>query len=184
LGCGTDGHSFLATMNCPHPVTNTNINRYDVVLKIRTKRHAFNDTKEGKHRIYISESDSSLKSLVKLHHYVMDNTTAKIRQYFALPIGTATFQENLLLKEVYNNKKSSKKCMRIIPKSSSTTTSNTNNTTLTFTTNDETVLGTIMEYRGSNKLRPQKLTDPDDRHRVVKDLVCMYHHMYRVSENE
>ena len=185
LGCGMDGHAFLATMNCPHPVTNTSINQYDVVLKIPI---AFNDTEEGKQRIYISETDSSLKSMVELHHLVMDNTTTKIRQRFALPIGTATFQKNLLLKEVYTNKKSSERCMEIIPKSSSTTTTNTTRNTIntinTFTTNDETVLGTIMEYGGSNKLDPGKLTDPDDRRRVVKDLVCMYHHMYRVSENE
>jgi hypothetical protein len=184
LGCGIDGHAFLATMNCPHPVTNTNINRHDVVLKISTEWHAFNNTEEGKQRIYISEKHSSLKFLVRLHHLVMDNTTAKIRQYFALPIGTATFQKNLLLKEVYTNKKSSKNCMGIIPKSSTTTTSTTSNTTLTFTTNDETMLGTIMEYRGSDHLHPQKLTDPKDRRRVVKDLVCIYHHMYRVSKNE
>ncbi|OEU08923.1 hypothetical protein FRACYDRAFT_249266 [Fragilariopsis cylindrus CCMP1102] len=183
LGCGMDGHAFLATMNCPHPVTNTSINQYDVVLKIPI---AFNDTEEGKHRIYISETDSSLKSMVELHHLLMDNTTTKIRQYFALPIGTATFQKNLLLKEVYTNKKSSERCMEIIPKSSSTTTTNTTSNTIntinTFTTNDETVLGTIMEYGGSNKLDPGKLTDPDDRRRVVKDLVCMYHHMYRVQQ--
>jgi hypothetical protein len=181
LGCGMDGHAFLATMNCPHPVTNTSINRYDVVLKISIP---IKDTEERKRRIYISERDSSLKSMAELHHLVMDNTTTKIRQYFALPIGTATFQKNLLLKELYTNKKAPKNCMNIIPKSPTTTTYTTINTTLTFTTNDETVLGTIMEYGGSNKLRPQKLTDPDDRRRVVKDLVCMYHHMYRVSENE
>jgi hypothetical protein len=177
LGCGMDGHAFRATMNCP------NINRNDVVLKIPI---AFNDTEEGKHLIYISETDSSLKSLVELHHLVMDNTTTKIRQYFALPLGTATFQTELLLKEVYTNKKSTKRCMEIIPNSSSTTasTNTTSNTTVTFTTNDETVLGTIMEYGGSNKLSPDKLTDPDDRRRVVKDLVCMYQHMYNVSENE
>jgi hypothetical protein len=180
LGCGMDGHAFLATMNCPHLVTNTSINQYDVVLKIPI---AFNETEEGKHRIYVSETDSSLKSMVELHHLVMDNTTAKIRQYFALPVGTATFQRNLLLKEVYTNKKSSKSCMEIIPKSSTTTTNTTSNTIDTFTPNDETMLGTIMEYGGSNKLSPDKLTDPEDRRRVVKDLVCMYHHMYRVSEN-
>jgi hypothetical protein len=187
LGCGRDGHAFLATMNCPHPVTNTNINRYDVVLKIRTKWHAFNDTEEGKQRIYISEGDHSLKSLVELRHLVMDNTTAKIHQYFALPIGTVTFQRNLLLKEVYTNKKAPRSCMDIIPKSSTATTTTSNTTltfTTTFTTNDETVLGTIMEYRGSNHLHSERLTDPNDRRRVVKDLVCMYHHMYRVSKNE
>jgi 6-phosphogluconolactonase/glucosamine-6-phosphate isomerase/deaminase len=184
LGCGVDGHAFLVTMNCPHPVTNTNINRYDMVLKIRTKWHIFNDTEEEKQRIYISERDSSLESLAELHHLVMDNTTARIRQYFALPIGTATFQKDLLLKEVYTKKKSPTDCMNVIPKSSTTRTNTTSNTIDTFTTNDETVLGTIMEYGGRKHLRPEKLKDPKDRRRVVKDLVCMYHHMYRVSENE
>jgi hypothetical protein len=192
LGCGYDGHGFLATMNCPHPITNTNINQYDVVLKMR---HASNHTEEGRQNIFKSESDSSLKSLVETHHLLMDNTTTRIRQYFALPIGTANIQKNLLLKTVYTNnkerymkKQTPKWCNRLMePKSSATTTDATSSTTVTYTTNDETdetLTGTIMVYSGSNQLHPPKLTDPDNRRRVVKDLVCTYRHMYRVSENQ
>ena len=169
LGCGRDGHAFHATMICSS-FSGFSVSHH-VVLKVPI---SYNESLKPK-AVYTSETESGLEEWKRTRNILLGNTTQNIRQHFVLPMGTVRVSVPVLMKEIETNRKSPQNCLELLPPASNATKSNA--TTYSSTTIPY-VHGAVMKFAGERKVWPPELTIPDDRRRVVKDLVCIYQHMY------
>ena len=206
LGCGYDGQAFVATMICQRnaPIENDNklttsndssLYTKHVILKVKTAHNPRNP--DYANHGYVSETDSDIDQMKITYQTLNGNdTTPLMRKHFILPFGMVHIPRHMLYEAIRaktndNNDANDNEalilelpCNAILPESSSLMKPSPSGATQPIEhaiATESPILATVMEAAPGKSLDLKYVThihSKHHRHKVVKDLICMYQHMY------
>lgn len=171
LGCGYDGHAFSATLICGSAART-------IVLKVAVKNVHKARPGEPK-QVYVSAGD--LDTWDRVRSTLWDNTTRMMRRRFTLPIGTVSVPTRQLLVEIDRERKESQtqhRCLLTLPSHPPVDRWSNVSSNVSPNVSPQTV-GMVMEFAGvSMNRRTLELSTSADLRNVVREIVCIYRHMY------
>lgn len=177
LECGMDGMIFTAKMEC-----SDSKNRM-IAMKVPI---LYNKSANPPITFRTDTKKTSLEHSEQIYDALYKNTTTRIRQYFAIAVGSVSMSPDLLLKAVEAHKRSPKSnptwfCYKILMPSPSSPTSNSSTSYDLNKSNVDTapvIAATVTELAKGSRLKPQELSSLDERLRVASDFVCIYQHQH------